>query len=57
MAKYLSAAQLETLDTLHAHQLRDKYLPPAVQQRNREIRQLIDEVKMWRESAGEETLT
>jgi hypothetical protein len=54
MAEYLTKAQLETLEKLYTRQLRDDYLPPTVQQRNREIRQLIDEVKMWRESAGKE---
>lgn len=49
----LTAAELANLEALYAHQLRDKYLPASVAERMGQIRALIDEVKMWRESAGE----
>jgi hypothetical protein len=51
----LTTEELEALEALYARQPRDEYLPAPVANRNRQIRMLIDEVKMWRESAGEET--
>jgi hypothetical protein len=51
----LTPEELEALRGLYARQPRDEYLPKPVAQRNRQIRALIDEVTMWRESAGEES--
>jgi hypothetical protein len=54
VAEYLTAAELDALKALYARQPRDEYLPASVAQRNRQIRQLIDEVEMYRERAGTE---
>ena len=51
----LTAEELNALETLYARQPRDAYLPASVVQRNRQIRPLIAEVKMYRETAGEAT--
>ena len=53
----LSNQDLAALEALYARQPRDEYLPPPVAQRNRQIRGLIGEVKMWRETAGDEEAT
>lgn len=50
----LTTEELNALETMYARQPRDKYLPPSVAQRSSQIRALLDEVKMWRETAGEE---
>ena len=50
----LSNEDLAALEALYARQPRDEYLPAYVAQRSRQIRSLIAEVKMWRESAGDE---
>jgi hypothetical protein len=52
----LTADELNALEALYARQPRDKYLPLSVAQRNCQIRQLIAEVKMHRETAGAEEL-
>jgi hypothetical protein len=54
MPEYLSNYELQSLEDLYARQPRDEYLPFHVARRNRQIRALIEEVKMWRESAGKE---
>ena len=53
----LSNDDLAALEAMYARQPRDEYLPAAVAQRNRQIRSLIEEVKMFRESAREEEAT
>ncbi|MDR3797993.1 MAG: hypothetical protein P4K93_07560 [Terracidiphilus sp.] len=57
MPDYLSTEELDALEALYARQPRDEYLPASVAARNRQIRRLIDEVKMWRQSAGDEEAT
>ena len=51
---FVSTAELEALEALYARQPRDAYLPPAVAQRASQIRELIAEIKIYRESAGDE---
>lgn len=51
----LTTAELEEIEALYARTTRDDYLPPSVQRRVEQMRSLIGEVKMWRESAGKET--
>jgi len=50
----LTNEDLAALAALYARQPRDEYLPAPVARRNRAIRSLIDEVEMWRETAGAE---
>lgn len=52
---YLNKEELAALSELYARQPRDEYLPVPVAKRNRQIRALIDEVTMWRETAGKES--
>lgn len=54
---YLTKEELEGLEAMYARQPRDEYLPAPVAKRTRQIRELINEVKMWRESAGDEEAT
>jgi flagellar biosynthesis protein FlhB len=51
----ITTAELEELAALYAPTKRDDYLPPPVQHRVAQMRAVIDEVKMWRETAGSET--
>ena len=48
---------LDALEALYARQPRDEYLPATVANRSRQIRSLIAEVRMWRETAGDEEET
>jgi hypothetical protein len=53
MSERLNADELDEMETLYARSSRDNYLPVAVARRSAQIRALIEEVKMGRESAAE----
>jgi hypothetical protein len=56
MSERLTTDELDELANLYAPRFGDdKLLPASVARRSAQIRALIKEVKMWRESAGEGT--
>ncbi len=51
----LSKLEIEELRNVFARRKGDDHSPKSVQRRAAQIRALIDEVEMWRQSAGKES--